>query len=79
MLFLYNTGARADEAARVTIGDLTLAKASSKEHSLVQVHGKGDRLRRCPLWPKTVAELAPLVDNGIVSTGTGIFWPQPLQ
>jgi integrase/recombinase XerD len=63
LLFLYNTGARADEAARVTIGDLTLVKASSKEHSLVQVHGKGDRLRRCPLWPKTVAELAPLVGN----------------
>ncbi len=63
LLFLYNTGARADEAAQATIGDLTLAKANSKEHSLVQVHGKGNKLRRCPLWPQTVAELAPLVRN----------------
>jgi integrase/recombinase XerD len=63
LLFLYNTGARADEAAQTTIGDLTLAKANSKEHSLVQVHGKGNKLRRCPLWPQTVAELAPLVGS----------------
>jgi site-specific recombinase XerD len=63
LLFLYNTGARADEAAHAKIGDLTLAKARTKEHSLVQVHGKGDRLRRCPLWPQTVAELAPLIGS----------------
>jgi site-specific recombinase XerD len=63
LLFLYNTGARADEAAHATIGDLTLAKAISKELSLIQVHGKGDKLRRCPLWPQTVAELAPLIDS----------------
>ena len=63
LLFLYNTGARAGEAAHTTIGDLTLAKASSKEHFLVQVHGKGDKLRRCPLWPQTVVELAPLIGN----------------
>ena len=61
LLFLYNTGARADEAAHTTVGDLTLTKASSKEHSLVQIHGKGDKLRRCPLWPQTVMELAPLI------------------
>jgi site-specific recombinase XerD len=63
LLFLYNTGARADEAAQATIGDLTLAKSSSKEHSLIQVHGKGNKLRRCPLWPQTVAELAPLIGS----------------
>jgi integrase/recombinase XerD len=42
------------------IGDLTLAN-HSKEHSLVQVHGKGNKLRRCPLWPQTVTELARLI------------------
>jgi integrase/recombinase XerD len=63
LLFLYNTGARADEAAQATIGDLTLAQSSSKEHSLIQVHGKGNKLRRCPLWPQTVAELAPLIGS----------------
>jgi site-specific recombinase XerD len=61
LLFLYNTGARADEAAQAKIGDLTLSSAKSKQHSLVQVRGKGNKLRRCPLWPKTVSELSPLV------------------
>jgi site-specific recombinase XerD len=65
LLFLYNTGARADEAAHVAIGDLTLAKAKSKdkEHSLVQLHGKGNKLRNCPLWPKTAEELALLISG----------------
>jgi site-specific recombinase XerD len=67
LLFLYNTGARADETAQVTIGDLTLVKSNNKEHSLVQVHGKGNKLRRCPLWPQTVAELALLI-GGRIST-----------
>jgi integrase/recombinase XerD len=68
LLFLYNTGARADEVAQATIGDLTLAQSSSKEHSLIQVHGKGNKLRRCPLWPQTVAELVPLIGS---RSGTG--------
>jgi integrase/recombinase XerD len=63
LLFLYNTGARADEAAQATIGDLTLSRATGKEHSVVQIHGKGDKLRRCPLWPQTVSELMHLVGN----------------
>jgi integrase/recombinase XerD len=41
LLFLYKTGARADEAAEATIGDLTLAKAIGKEHSSVLMHGRG--------------------------------------
>ena len=60
LLFLYNTGARADEAAHSKIADLTLAQ-TPRDHSLVQVHGKGDKLRRCPLWPQTAAELSSLV------------------
>jgi integrase/recombinase XerD len=40
LLFLYNTGVRADEAAQVKIVDLLLAH-SSRDHSLVQVRGKG--------------------------------------
>jgi site-specific recombinase XerD len=35
LLFLYNTGERADEAAQAKIGDLTLSSAASSEHSLV--------------------------------------------
>lgn len=62
LLFLYNTGARADEAAQTKIGDLALAH-SSRDHSLVQVRGKGNKLRRCPLWPQTVAELLSLITS----------------
>ena len=62
LLFLYNTGARADEAAQTKIGDLALPH-SSRDHSLVQVRGKGNKLRRCPLWPQTVAELSSLITS----------------
>lgn len=63
LLFLYNTGARADEAARVTIADLQLAQAPERGHSLVQLRGKGNKPRRCPLWPHTVSELVPLISG----------------
>ncbi len=62
LLFLYNTGARADEAAQTTIGDLALPQ-SPRDHSMVQVRGKGKKLRRCPLWPQTVVELSFLIDG----------------
>jgi integrase/recombinase XerD len=56
LLFLYNTGARADEAVHVTIEDLTWTGCAC-----VQLRGKGSKLRRCPLWPSTVAALKGLV------------------
>jgi site-specific recombinase XerD len=62
LLFLYNTGARADEAAQLKIGDLFFAH-SSQDHSLVQIRGKANKLRRCPLWPQTVIELSSLVGS----------------
>ena len=33
LLFLYNTGARADEAAQLSIGNLNLARAPHRDHS----------------------------------------------
>ncbi len=63
LLFLYNTGARADEAAQLTIADLELARAPKRDRSVVQIHGKGNKLRRCPLWPQTVNELLPLIGD----------------
>lgn len=57
LLFLYNTGARADEAAQLTIGDLQLAHAPDQDHSYVRIHGKGNKQRLCPLWPHTASEL----------------------
>ena len=56
LLFLYNTGVRADEAAHVTIGDITWGSSS-----FVRVLGKGNKVRYCPLWPQTVEVLKLLV------------------
>jgi len=61
LLFLYNTGARADEAAQVRIGDLTLPHVPERDLASVLIRGKGNKSRRCPLWPQTVCELAALV------------------
>ena len=56
LLFLYNTGARAAEAARATVGDLSLAPAPC-----VRLRGKGGKPRGCPLWPHTVTVLRILL------------------
>jgi integrase/recombinase XerD len=61
LLFLYNTGARADEAAHVQIADLELGQTPSRDSSAVLIRGKGNKLRRCPLWNRTVNELLTLV------------------
>jgi integrase/recombinase XerD len=63
MLFLYNTGARADEAAHVLIGDLQIGLVPGRDPSSVLIRGKGNKLRRCPLWIRTVDELTPLVSG----------------
>jgi integrase/recombinase XerD len=56
LLFLYNTGARADETARLTAGNLQLGTSAS-----ARILGKGNKWRVCPLWPATMAVLRPLV------------------
>lgn len=56
LLFLYNTGARADEAAHAKVGDLSRGNCNS-----VQLTGKGSKSRRCPLWPRTAQVLQDLV------------------
>ena len=61
LLFLYNTGARADEVAHVCITDLDLATAPERDLSSVLIHGKGNKRRRCPLWTTTVNTLFYLV------------------
>lgn len=64
LMFLYNTGARADEAAHVLVGDLTL-NGPKGLHSSVVIHGKGNRLRRCPLWPETARLLMELTRDNL--------------
>jgi integrase/recombinase XerD len=65
--FLYNAGARADEAAQVRIGDLRLPQVPDRDQASVLIRGKGDKERLCPLWASTVNELLPLIANRAAS------------
>jgi site-specific recombinase XerD len=56
LLFLYNAGARADEAARLTVADLDLGRSPA-----VRILGKGNKARLCPLWTSTASTLSALV------------------
>jgi site-specific recombinase XerD len=58
LLFLYNTGARAQEVA-----DLRAEHLSFTATPRVQLHGKGDKWRTCPLWPETARLLGLLLDT----------------
>ena len=60
LLFLYNTGARADEAAQLMIKDLSISSSKSNL-STVLIKGKGNKSRRCPLWQQTQKELNILI------------------
>lgn len=61
LLFLYNTGTRADEAAQLMIADLHMPYAQKRDLATVLVKGKGNKLRRCPLWQQTVNVLSQLI------------------
>jgi site-specific recombinase XerD len=56
LLFLYNSGARADEAASLQVNNLQLGTSPS-----VRILGKGNKWRACPLWPATVTVLKPII------------------
>lgn len=58
--FLYNTGARVQEALGVLVSDLRLETSP-----FVVLRGKGRKERLCPLWPDTVERLrSVLADHG---------------
>jgi site-specific recombinase XerD len=59
LLFLYNTGARAQEVADLKVGNLELG-----DKPRVRLHGKGDKWRVCPLWKQS----AQLLDELLRST-----------
>jgi len=61
LLFLYNSGARADEAAKVCIEDLNLHSGADSALSSVRLQGKSGKVRICPLWTSTTVELRNLV------------------
>jgi site-specific recombinase XerD len=51
LLFLYNSGARASEAAALRIADMDW------HAQCVRIIGKGNKRRTCPLWPNTLDQL----------------------
>jgi integrase/recombinase XerD len=57
LLFLYNSGARASEAADLRIQDLDRHSRSTR------ITGKGGKQRVCPLWPATLEVLDPLISG----------------
>src|SRR5215472_11739529 len=60
LLFIYNSGARASEAAHLSVGDLRLHSPTETTLSFVELHGKGNKVRFCPLWASTACELKQL-------------------
>ncbi len=58
LLFLYNTGARVQEAA-----DLRAQHLDLNEHPTVRLHGKGDKWRTCPLWQQTARTIEQLIES----------------
>ena len=65
LLFLYNSGTRADEAAQLIIRDLRSTDL------FVRIVGKGNKERQCPLWRTTVEILTPLIAHR--SPGDRVF------
>jgi integrase/recombinase XerD len=58
ILFLYNTGARAQEVTELRAENLELG-----DRALVRLHGKGDKWRTCPLWDQTAKLLTALLHS----------------
>ena len=58
LLFMYNSGARADEVASLRVNQLFLGTSPS-----VRIVGKGNKARICPLWDRTVQVLRTLVEG----------------
>lgn len=56
--FLYNTGARVQEAA-----DLRATHLELSADARVRLHGKGDKWRTCPLWTQTADLLQALLEQ----------------
>ena len=59
LLFLYNSGARASEAAGLQVEDLHLPERTG-ENARATIHGKGGKIRITPLWTSTAKALVAL-------------------
>ena len=70
LLFLYKTGARVSEATQLRVGDLQIGRRDGG-HALVTLHGKGGKVRQCPLRPEIERVLVELVDDR--AAGDAVF------
>jgi len=68
ILFLYNTGARAQELCDVKVADLRLEKPY-----LAVLHGKGDKTRQVPLWQETIEALQLILPDGGANESSAVF------
>ena len=68
VLFLYNTGARAQEVV-----DLRVEHLDFQAPSKVRLHGKGDKWRLCPLWDQTVKHLEQLLAERRTTATSPVF------
>ena len=66
LLFLRNVGARVSESTDLRVGDVQVGLRDGR-HALVTLHGKGGKIRQCPLLPDTERVLAELVDGRAAS------------
>lgn len=71
LMFLYNTGARVQEAADLRVPDLDLT-----EPYRVRLHGKGDKWRSCPMWPETAELLKQLTADRQAKNNSSVFVSQ---
>ena len=72
LLFLFNTGARASEAAGLQVEDLHLPDRTG-ENARVTIHGKGGKIRILPIWARTAQALAALSSARPAGSGS-VFW-----
>lgn len=68
LTFMYNTGARVSEALAVREDDLELTCPRR-----VRLHGKGNKVRFCPLWKDTTTALRRLIETQRPAAGGTIF------
>lgn len=61
---MFNTGARVQEALDVRRRDVRLDAPPQ-----VRLHGKGNKVRLCPIWPPTARLLRSLIDESPVPDG----------
>ena len=60
---LFNTGARVQEILDLRVWDLGL----DPPHQ-IRLHGKGGKMRLCPIWPNTAQLLRELIGTGLPSS-----------